>query len=182
MLWGSRARESWPTIWPLIIESDEEHPSYSQECRWVFFSRYSASISRSRRSLRSTILPSLSSARQRKLIWPHESPVQPCPPPFPYILLPLFPVLAAAVPGLGFDLSRRCRQPLINIQEQPFCYVHRSSWWSAGDSSESRWLFLNVLERTSGRNVSKILRSLAMISREALILEDCSRSAIYCPG
>lgn len=47
------ARESWSTIRPLIIESDEEHPSYSQECRWVLFFRYSVFISRSWRSLRS---------------------------------------------------------------------------------------------------------------------------------
>lgn len=53
--------------------------------------------------------------------------------------------------GPRFDLSRRCRQPLINVQEQLYCYVHRSSWRNARDSEESRWLFLSVLEQTSGK-------------------------------
>lgn len=68
------------------------------------------------------------------------------------------------------DLSRRCQQPLINVQEQPYCYVHRSSRWNAGDSSESRWLFLASLNEHQVE-ISRILRPFAMISREVSIWE-----------
>lgn len=158
---NSHVRKSWPTIRPLIIESDEEHPSYSQECRWVLFFRYSAFISRSWRSLLPTLLPSLFSTRQRKLIWPHESPVQPCPPPSPSSLLSRYPRCYVR-PRL--DLSRRCQQPLINVQEQPYCYVHRSSQrnaeipWNPADFSSRPWR--NQVE------ISKILRPFAIISKE----------------
>lgn len=113
--------------------------------------------------------PSLSSARQRKLIWPHESPVQPCPSPPP----PPFP-LSSRCPNCcvrpRLDLSRRCQQSLINVQEQPYCYVHRSSRRNVGDSSESRWLFLASLNEHQVE-ISRILRPFAMISREIFIWE-----------
>lgn len=71
---------------------------------------------------------------------------------------------------LWLDLSRRCQQPLINVQEQPYCCVHRSSRRNAGDSSESRWLFLASLNEHQVE-ISRILRPFAMISREVSIWE-----------
>lgn len=111
----------------------------------LFFLRYSTFISRSRQPL---LPPWLSSARQRKLIWPHESPVQPYHPP---LSSPSSSRGPNCYVGTRFDLSRRCRQPLINVQEQLYCYIHRSSWRNARDSEESRWLFLSVLEQPSGK-------------------------------
>jgi len=130
-----------------------------------FFSLLDIHLKISWQLLLPTLLPSLSFARQRKLIWPHESPVQPCSPPLP---LPSRCLSCCVRPW--FDLSRRCQQPLINVQKQPYCYVHRSSQRNAEDSSESRWLFLASLNEHQVE-ISRILRPFAMISKEISIWE-----------
>lgn len=83
--------------------------------------------------------------------WLHKSPVKSCPLPH---LSPLYPSSATRYPSYctepRFDLSQSCRHPLINVQEQPSWYAHRSFWQYGEDSPESCWLFLSVLGRTSG--------------------------------
>lgn len=151
------ARKSWPTIRPLIIESDEEHPSYSQECRWVlFFPLLGIHLSRSWRS-RSYPPFYLRFPLRGNESWSDPTRVRFNPALLPLLLYPPAATRLLRQASAWFITAL----PAASYKCSGTTLLLRSSFIAAErrDSSESRWLFLASLNEHQVE-ISKSLRPL----------------------
>jgi len=157
------ASSALPTIRPLIIECDKEHPSYSRGMQMSpFFATQHSSWDLDGRfcSPGSAFL----CAATKVDLTPRESgSTLPT-----FFLSSFFTLRTSCRASPRFDLSRCCQQPLINVREQPTATSIAQPSRTEEVPLESRWLFLSGLG-ASGRNPEDSSFLLAIISGEISI-------------